>query len=158
MWPIPDMGHTACTWITGGLLVAVLLLGCGWAVDHEVQKTAYLHLQNDYQQLTINAEVRANEQEAAWKKQQELAQNAFAEREKRLQDSAAASAAANDSLRDTIQALRKRLSSNSIAANSAAADTLAIVFSECSGRYAAVAEDADRFANEAATLNEAWPK
>lgn len=138
------------------LIFNALVIG-GWAFDHQHQKNKYLTLQNDYQQLAINAEIHANEIESKWRKTVEESQHAFVEREKRLQADLANSAAANVGLRGTIENLKRSLPTNTNETNRAYADALTIVFSECATKLAELGQAADRHANEAATLSEAWP-
>ena len=139
----------------GIALAAVLAL---WAFDHQYQSNKYLVLQNDYQQLSISAEIAANEKEYEWKNQYEAATHAAHEREKQLQSDLANLSATNGGLRNTIADLRSQLPTNTAEANRAIADALAIVFGECTERYTAVATEADRRTIESMMLSESWPK
>lgn len=150
MLPIPNL--------SAYLLISNLLVVGLWAFDHQYQKSRYLQLKNDYQQLAMNAEIQANETESKWRKTIEDSQHAFAEREKRLQADFINSSAANNGLRNTIESIKRSLPTNTSEANRAYADTANELLSECATEYRSMAESADRHANEAATLSEGWPK
>jgi hypothetical protein len=70
---------------------------------------------------------------------------------------AAAAATERDSLRDELAAASAKLPSLSHQACLARADALSGVFDQCAGAASRMAEKADRHANDAMTLDEAWP-
>lgn len=78
-------------------------------------------------------------------------------RDQTIRTLAAASGNANVGLRDTLAAIRSGVPGASNDALGKSVSTLATLFAECSGRYRDVAEKADRHANDAKTLTEAWP-
>ena len=80
------------------------------------------------------------------------------ERENSLRDAFNAARSSSDGLRGTVATLRGQLSDASAASARLAADTALAVFGECSSRYGAVAEAADRHASDAATCRDAWPE
>lgn len=71
---------------------------------------------------------------------------------------AAAAGNATLSLRDTLAAVRKGVPSATIDSLGKSVATLSTVFADCAGRYQGMAATADRHANDAKTVGEAWPK
>lgn len=71
---------------------------------------------------------------------------------------AAAAATERDSLRDELAAASAKLPSLSHQACLARADALSAVFEQCAGFATGMAGKAQNHANDAMTLDEAWPK
>lgn len=86
------------------------------------------------------------------------AQNESLKRAEILQANADAALAQSHSLRDQLAAVRRELPGLTEAAVRRYADAASVVLAECTARYSAVAADADRRANAAQTLSDAWPK
>lgn len=80
------------------------------------------------------------------------------DREQTIRTVAAGGAAASIGLRDTIASIRDSVSSATNEALGKSVVSLSTVLTDCQGRYRALAERADRHANDARTLDEAWPK
>lgn len=80
------------------------------------------------------------------------------QREKAINTAVAASAAAVVSLRSTIASQQAQLATASIETNREYSRIAGTVFAECSERYRGMAEAAERNANAARTLSDAWPK
>jgi len=108
--------------------------------------------------LAFDAAMANREKERSMQQQLNEAQHAAAEREKKIRADYAAANAAAIGLRDTVAALRGRLSVATVEACRGTAESALVVFSQCSDEYQAVAEAADRFGSSAKTLNDAWPE
>jgi hypothetical protein len=80
------------------------------------------------------------------------------QREKAINTAVAASAAAVVSLRSTIASQQAQLATASVETNREYSRIAGTVFAECSERYRGMAEAAERNANAARTLSDAWPK
>lgn len=87
----------------------------------------------------------------------EGALNAATKRETKLRADAAAALRTIDGLRGTLHEFRASLPNASTAALIARADTAAELLGACADEYRSVAESADRHADDARTLVEAWP-
>jgi hypothetical protein len=84
------------------------------------------------------------------------AERAARAREVLLRDAAAAARAERDSVRDA-SAAAVRTAQESAAACPERAAALGAVFDQCTARYEALAQRADRHASDVRTLIEAWP-
>lgn len=138
-------------------VVAALIWGSHSFLEHERQ-IGYDKAAAEYQQKLADAKDAARLREQALNAQLQEARNAGAQRDQVLQAAAAATVAASGSLRDTLTHLRSGLPGASAASLAHTADTLAAVLSECQDQYRDVAAKADRHANDARTLTEAWPR
>lgn len=87
----------------------------------------------------------------------EGALNAATKRETKLRADAAAALRTIDGLRGTLYEFRASLPNASTATLIARADTAAELLGACVNEYRSVAESADRHADDARTLVEAWP-
>lgn len=110
------------------------------------------------QQAAHAAELNARAKEQALMNKAQEAQNAATARETKLRADYAAARSAALGLRDTVDALRRGLSADSVEACRATADAALAVFGECQARYGAVAEAADGHASDAAKFADAWPE
>lgn len=142
-------------WILAAVVAAVFAGGWWAGSVHEqagwqAEKLA-MSAERDRQ---INEARRA---EAAMREQIMKAQEDAAEREKRMVADAAAAGRAADGLRGEIASLRRGLSAATAEANRRTADAALDVFQQCSDEYRAVAQAADGHANDAVTLDQAWP-
>lgn len=100
------------------------------------------------------AESAARIKEQGWINTLEEARNAAQKRETENRRAADAARAAAGSLRVTIDALRARLAATP---GTQPAATGLDLLARCADEYRSLAEIADRHANDARTLTEAWP-
>ena len=119
------------------------------------QHTAFV---NQQEALVLESAKTALLKEKAWIKEKEVSQNAAAQRESSLKAELSRTRRAADGLRDTLTELRERVSTSSLDACRATADTLAVVLGQCGEAYRGMAEIADRHAADVQTLTEAWPQ
>ena len=119
------------------------------------QHTAFV---NQQEALVLESAKAALTKEKAWIKEKEDAQNAAAQREAALKAELSRTRRAADGLRDTLTELRERVSTSSLDACRATADTLAAVLGQCQARVGELAEQADGHASDVQTLTEAWPQ
>ena len=142
-------------WIVATAVVAVFI-GGWWAGS--------MHEQSSWQaeKLAMSAE-RDRQIDAVRQAKSRLraqvmeAQEDARKREETLVADAAAAGRAADGLRSQIASLRRGLSAATAEANRRTADAALDVFGECVERYQAVAQAADGHANDAVTLDQAWP-
>lgn len=148
-------------WLMEALIFAAVLAAIAFGVhrflDYE-QGVGYARAVAEYTAKALVAEKAAREKEQALQLQLQEAQNAAIERDRKLQELMAASAAATVSMRDTVSTIRRGLPLATADAARKAADAFAAVFTDCQGRYTAVAKAADGHASDVQTLKEAWPK
>ena len=151
-----DRYRIAAEWLT--VLALVLAAAWGW------------HTLCEHQREIGRAEVRGE-----WKRAEDAAVLAdaklAAEREKNVNQAvaqgvqretviktlAASSAASAAGLRDTINAIKASNSAVTIETLINRANTAGDLLGDCAARYRSVAEKADRHANDARTLSDAWP-
>jgi hypothetical protein len=98
------------------------------------------------------------ETETRWKQEAENAQTESRKRLETMEAERAALAAAAGRLRRDVSALRARLADAPAPACLVAADTLGELLGRCEGKYRAMADKAQRHANDVRTLMEAWPR
>lgn len=111
-----------------------------------------------WQAKQIAAEQTARMTERLLAKKLEDARNEATERETRNRAAVAAAHRAAAGLRDTVGNLRRQLSAASAEACRNTADAALTVFGECGNEYRALAEVADRHANDAMTCLAGWPE
>lgn len=138
-------------------LVAGLVFGWNWHINHE-QGIGYQKAIAEYTVKLLEAKEIADKREQAMTAKLKEAQENGLKREETIRTLAAAVGKSSDSLRNTANAIRLGLPNATVEAARAAADAFATVFSECQGRYGALAEKADGHANDVRTLEEAWPQ
>ena len=144
--------------ILGGVAIIVAALFMwDWHIDHE-RGIGYQKAVAEYNVKLLEAKEAADQRERELTAQIQEAQANGLKREETIRTLAAAVGKSSDSLRDTANAIRLGLPSATVEAARTAADAFAAVFSECQGRYGALAEKADGHANDVRTLEEAWPK
>ena len=139
------------------VLVAALLFAWNWHIDHE-RNIGYQKAVAEYNVKLLAAKEAADQREQELSAQVQEAQANGLKREETIKALAAAVGKSSDSLRNTANAIRLGLPNATVEAARTAADAFATVFSECQGRYGALAEKADGHANDVRTLEEAWPK
>ena len=142
-------------WILAAVVAAVFI-GGWWAGS--------MHEQSSWQAeklaMAATRDKQINEArraEAAMREQVRKAQEDARKREEKLVADAAAAGRAADGLRSQIASLRRGLSAATAEANRRTADAALDVFQQCADEYRAVAQAADRHANDAMTLDQAWP-
>ena len=142
-------------WILAAVVAAVFI-GGWWAGS--------MHEQSSWQAeklaMAATRDKQINEArraEAAMREQVRKAQEDARKREEKLVADAAAAGRAADGLRSQIASLRRGLSAATTEANRRTADAALDVFQQCADEYRAVAQAADRHANDAMTLDQAWP-
>lgn len=100
----------------------------------------------------------ARAQEQTWQDKYNQGVEDARKREKQLAEDALAATRAAAGMRHTIADLQGRLSDSTAEACRDTAHTLAVVLSECTGRYGEVAAAADGHASDAQTCRDAWPE
>ena len=142
-------------WILAAVVAAVFI-GGWWAGS--------MHEQSSWQAeklaMAATRDKQINEArraESAMREQVRKAQEDARKREEKLVADAAAAGRAADGLRDEISGLRRGLSAASAETNRRTADAALDVFQQCTNEYRAVAQAADQHANDAVTLDQAWP-
>ena len=142
-------------WILAAVVAAVFI-GGWWAGS--------MHEQSSWQAeklaMAATRDKQINEAraaESAMREQVRKAQEYAQKREEKLVADAAAAGRAADGLRSQIASLRRGLSAATAEANRRTADAALDVFQQCVDQYRAVAEAADGHANDAVTLDHAWP-
>lgn len=141
------------------IVVATVAALFGWNafLDYE-QGIGYRKAVAEYNVKLLAAKEVAAQQEKAMQAQIKEAQDNGLKREETIRTLAVAVGKSSERLRDTANAIRLGLPSATVEAARTAADAFATVFSECQGRYGALAEKADGHANDVRTLEEAWPQ
>ena len=143
------------TWVLAAVAAAIFV--CGWRAGSVHEQAGW---QAEKLAMSSERDKQINEAraaEAAMHEKIRKVQADAAEREKRIADDAAAAGRAADGLRSEIASLRRGLSAAGTEANRRTADASIDVFQQCVDQYRAVAEAADRHANDAMTLDQAWP-
>ena len=147
--------------IIKALLIAAVAVALGFAwngfIKHE-QNIGYQKAVAEYNVKLLEAKEAADKREQELSAQVQEAQANGLKREETIKALAAAVGKSSDSLRNTANAIRLGLPLATVEAARTAADAFATVFSECQGRYGALAEKADGHANDVRTLEEAWPQ
>ena len=142
-------------WILAAVVAAVFI-GGWWAGSTHEQSS----WQAEKLAMAATRDKQINEAraaESAMREQVRKAQEYAQKREEKLVADAAAAGRAADGLRREIASLRHGLSAATSEANRYTADSALDVFGECVERYQAVAQAADGHANDAVTLDQAWP-
>ena len=143
-------------------IAALLLLGISFAIGlmtgrAQIQGKWNLHkLEMADNAVKASEEYRAKER--SWNQQLQEANKNANEREIKIRNNLNATTADNKRLRDTINSISSRLSGDTADARLETANTGLELLGECADAYIGMAEAADRHANDARTLSEAWPK
>ena len=147
--------------IIKALLIAAVVVALGFAwngfIKHE-QNIGYQKAVAEYNVKLLAAKEAADKREQELSAQVQEAQANGLKREETIRTLAAAVGKSSDSLRNTANAIRLGLPSATVEAARTAADAFAAVFTECQGRYGALAEKSDGHASDVRTLEEAWPQ
>lgn len=143
--------------MTRYIIVAAAAFIFGWLTNGWRLNARIAEMERDQAVAAEAASEVARLKERAWSKQLEEARNAATKRETTLRADATAARGAAAGLRDDLAELRRQLPSLAAEACRQRADALADVFGQCTARYSELAEKADRHANDARGLSEAWP-
>lgn len=143
-------------------IAALLLLGISFAIGLMTGRAQIQGKLNLYKLEMADNAVKASEEyrakERSWNQQLQEANNHANEREIKIRNNLTAATADNKRLRDTINSISGRLPGDTGDARLKAATTGLELLGECADAYIGMAEAADRHANDARTLSEAWPK
>jgi hypothetical protein len=143
------------------VLIGALILGIGIGIhlflQHE-QDIGYQKAVAEYTTKELNAQIAARAKEAFYQEQLQEANQHAQNREELIKTLSDANTIVANSLRDTLANIRNGVSTASIDALRQSTTTLTTILADCQGKYSAMAETADRHANDAKTLMEAWPK
>ena len=142
-------------WILAAVVAAVFI--GGWCAGSTHEQSSW---QAEKLAMAATRDKQINEArkaDAAMREQIRRAQEDARKREETLVADAAAAGRAADGLRSQIASLRRGLSAATAEANRRTADAALDVFQQCVDQYRAVAEAADGHANDAVTLDHAWP-
>jgi hypothetical protein len=140
-----------------GTLAAGALYGAHLFLEHE-RDIGRNEVQALWDKQSAADEKAARIREAELTKQRDDAIAQGANRENLIRTLAAGSNAANLGLRDTLAAIRAGVPGASSDALGKSVTTLSTVLADCTGRYHALAERADRHASDVKTLQDAWPR
>lgn len=138
-------------------VVAAAVVAWNHFLDYE-QSIGYDRAAAEYNVKLLAAKEAADKREQELTTQVQEAQANGLKREETIKALAAAVGKSSDSLRNTANAIRLGLPNATVEAARTAADAFATVFTDCQGRYGALAEKADGHANDVRTLEEAWPQ
>lgn len=142
--------------------VVALLLGASVFYVHRVKvnadKAGYSRAVVEYQAKALAAEQAARAKELELNKKLTEALNEANDRNNKINELSDSFRVSSNSLRDTIAALRNRLSTDTLEAARNKADSALDILGECQKEYGEVAEAADRHASDVKTFEDAWPK
>lgn len=138
-------------------VIAAAVFAWNWFISYE-QSIGYDRAVAEYNVKLLAAKEAADKREQELSAQVQEAQANGLKREETIKALAAAVGKSSDSLRNTANAIRLGLPLATVEAARTAADAFATVFTDCQGRYGALAEKADGHANDVRTLEEAWPQ
>ena len=125
----------------------------GWRLGEQISKM------KEAQAEAVNTATReARAQESARFKGVQDAQAAAQTRAQVARRDADRARSELDRMRDTLSATRGGVPGESLGACTVRADSAGELLAQCAGAYQGLAEVADRHANDARTLIEAWPK
>lgn len=138
-------------------IIAAISFGVHKFLSYE-QQIGYEKAVAVYTAQALKDTEAARLREQALAKQLQDAQNDAIIREQKINALASALSSATGSLRNTTRDLLGSLPTATAEAARKTAAAFATVFSDCQGKYAGMAEVADRHASDVKTLNDAWPK
>lgn len=143
------------------IAIGAIVAGIAWGVNaflNYEQQIGYDRRVAEDNKALVKAQSDAAEEQARLTNQLEVARNEANEREKTIRTLSAHAGTAAAGLRSALDTIRSSLPSTTLEAARQRADTLAVVFGDCSDQYRRVAEKADRHASDARTLSDGWPK
>jgi methylphosphotriester-DNA--protein-cysteine methyltransferase len=138
-------------------LCAAIAFGIHRFLEHE-QDIGRNEVRAEYQAQLLKATQDAKAKDELNAKQLKEAQDALAKANDTIRSISAAAAVSSNSLRDTINAVRRGVPTASLDALRQSVDTLGGILNECQDRYRSVAEAADRANADKKALIDAWPK
>lgn len=139
-------------------LAIVATLSGLWGYGLHQHGLGYSKAQNEYTQKALIASEAARKREFNLQNQLQEAQNEARNRETALIAAADSARSERDGLRDELTAIANRLSTASADSLRRYASTANSVLRECTDRYSELAQKADKHANDALMLQQAWPK
>lgn len=139
-----------------GSLFAGASYGVHQFLEHE-RDIGRNEVRAEYAKSLADAKEAARVRETELRAQRDDAINKGNEREQTIRSLAASAGASSNGLRDALAHIGVGVPDATIEALRNSTTTLATVLSDCQGRYRALAEVADRHANDARTLSDAWP-
>ena len=147
-------------WLIKIVAIAAAVVGAWWweAPNDAEQKIGYGRCAGEYAVKLAEAKDEALTIERWWDAKWKGAVNERTEDEKRLADARAASAAADQRLRNATDDFRLRLSEATLEASRSAAITAAGLLDECSTEYRRVAASADGHLADLKQCEAAWPE
>lgn len=143
--------------LAGLALICGICCGVHEFLEHE-RDIGRNEVRAEYAQKLAEAKDAARQRETELIAQRDDAITRGNEREQTIRSLAASSATASVGLRDTLAHISVGVPGATIEALRNSTTTLATVLSDCQGRYRALAEVADRHANDSKTLSDAWPQ
>ena len=150
-------------WVQFALFFGAAAVGFGMAWNLQGLRLDSLEIEigqyrNEVEQNAIAAKRAEMDKENFWRQEMENARINAQSREARLRRDVANAQSAVVGLRNDLGTLRARLATSTEASCIATADSIGSLFVKCAEDYRAMAEVADRHANDTKTLIEAWPK
>lgn len=139
-----------------GALAGGAMFGVHELLEHE-RNIGRAEVQQRWDNQTVADKEAARKQEADFTTRLNEATQNGAAREETIRNLVAASGNANLGLRDTLATIRSSVPGATVETLGKSVATLSTVFADCAGRYQAMAATADRHANDAKTLSDAWP-
>lgn len=138
--------------LVGGLFIGAML------ALNRAEKRGYDRAAAEYTAAALRAEEANRAKDVAWRDKLARAENES--RKQRAANDAAAAAMRSElgGLRDELAKVRRDLPDAPGGAVVERADTLATVFAECAAEVAGLAAKADRHADDAKRLRDAWPR
>lgn len=143
------------------IVFGALAIGVVWGIheflEHE-REIGRAEVRKEWKEQEVAAKEASRIRETELLKQRDDAVAKRDEREITIRNLAAGSSAASLSLRDTLNAINTGVPTATIETLRQSTATLSTVLNECQARYRGLAEKADRHANDAKTLDDAWPQ
>lgn len=137
---------------------AIGLFGAGYKLGGDSVENDWQNEKLVQQQAAMAANRQAQMRERELTKKLQEAQNAAKTREANLRADANRARSATAGLRNDLDAIRNGLPAATAEACAITANAAIDVFGQCTEEYRAMAEAADRHANDAAMIYEAWPE
>lgn len=140
------------------LITAMIAAGLAFAGAWTIQSGRFdaKELERVEQQIVADQESRTIERK--WSESVITAQNDARAREVALRRDADLARTESDGLRDDLATIRRQLPGLSDDAVRQYADTISVIFDQCSRKYQEVAGAASSHASDITTLGDAWPR
>ena len=140
------------------LLIAAAMVCSICVAGWRGYETGYQRRDLEAKAQILAAEQQARATERRWNLKLQEARTNASKRETDLRRAVDSARAVVGSLRDQLAAATSRLPSATCDASREYATTINELFGQCAQAYQGMAEQADRHANDALMLQEAWPK